>query len=235
MTTTCARRRFASPGMVAALVARPVRVGDDDLEVGTVERQVVVAAVPDDDVGLLLGLGQDRRVVHARVDDGARVDVRLVLLALLDRALVAVEVLERRRSAARAGAPGRRRASGGARTTTRRPRARRIAATRRVVWLLPLPVRTAQTETTGTRAASMRGLRAEQPEVGAAGEHPRGLVHHGLVRHVAVGEDHLVDLQLADQLAQLRLGVDRDALGIERAGQLRRVAAALRCRESGWR
>ena len=39
--------------------------------------------------------------------------------------------------------------------TTRRPFARRMAATRRVVWLLPAPVRTAHTDTTGTFAFSM--------------------------------------------------------------------------------
>jgi hypothetical protein len=36
--------------------------------------------------------------------------------------------------------------------TTRRPFARRMLATRRDVWLLPLPVRTAHTDTTGTEA-----------------------------------------------------------------------------------
>ena len=40
-------------------------------------------------------------------------------------------------------------------TTTRRPAARNKPATRREVWLLPLPVRTAHTATTGTRAWSM--------------------------------------------------------------------------------
>ena len=34
-------------------------------------------------------------------------------------------------------------------TTTLRPRSRRIAAALRVVWLLPQPVRTAHTDTTG--------------------------------------------------------------------------------------
>ena len=79
-------------GVVGELVPGPVRVGDDDLEVGLVEGEVVVAAVPEDDVGLLLGLAEDGLVVDAGVDDDALVDVGLVLLALLDRALVLVEV-----------------------------------------------------------------------------------------------------------------------------------------------
>ena len=42
--------------------------------------------------------------------------------------------------------------------TTRIPRFRSSRATRRVVWLLPLPVRTAHTETTLTLARSMVAL-----------------------------------------------------------------------------
>ena len=40
-------------------------------------------------------------------------------------------------------------------TTTRTPLSRRMSATRRAVWLLPAPVRTAQTATTGTLARSI--------------------------------------------------------------------------------
>ena len=59
------------------------------------------------------------------------------------------------------------------------------------------------------------------------GEHDRGLVHHALVRDVAVGEDDLVRRQLADQARQLRLGMDRDALRVARPRQLGRIAAAI--------
>ena len=47
-------------------------VDDDDVEVGLEERQVVVAAVPDDHVALFLGPLEDRLVVDARVDDDPR-------------------------------------------------------------------------------------------------------------------------------------------------------------------
>jgi len=49
--------------------------------------------------------------------------------------------------------------------TTRFPRPRRMRMTRRVVWLFPAPVRTAQTETTGTRARIMlaRGPISRKP------------------------------------------------------------------------
>ncbi len=47
-------------GVVCRLVAGAQRVGQHDVQVGHVERQVVVAAVPEDDVGLLLGLRRIR-------------------------------------------------------------------------------------------------------------------------------------------------------------------------------
>ncbi len=88
-------------GVVAKLVARPVRVDDDEVQVRPDERRVVVAAVPDDHVCLLLGRLQDRRVVDPREDEVALGEVGLVLLALLDRAVGGVEVLVASRSAGR--------------------------------------------------------------------------------------------------------------------------------------
>jgi hypothetical protein len=52
-----------------------------------------------------------------------------------------------------------------------------------------------------------------------------------LVRHVRVGEDDLVDVVALDQLLELGLGTDRDAVGVELPGQLRRVDAALDVRD----
>ena len=82
--------------VVRGLVPGPVGVRHHDLQPRPVEGQVVVAAVPDDDLRLLLRLGQDGPVVHARVDHAARRDVRLVLLPLLDGAAVPVQVLHDR-------------------------------------------------------------------------------------------------------------------------------------------
>ena len=72
-----------------------MRIHHRDLDVGLDERDVVVAAIPDDDVapvGIALGSTHDRLVVVARVDDVAAHDVRLVLLHLLDGAVVAFEI-----------------------------------------------------------------------------------------------------------------------------------------------
>ncbi len=74
-------------------MAGPVRVENDEMEVGPDERRVVVAAFPDDHIGLVLGQVEDLRVVDAGKDEVAGGDVRLVLLALLDRAVGGLEIL----------------------------------------------------------------------------------------------------------------------------------------------
>ncbi len=80
-------------GIVAELVSGAVGIDQGDVEVGLVERGVVVAAIPENDIGLFLGLAEDLLVVDPGIDDETVVDVGFVLLALLDGALVAVEIL----------------------------------------------------------------------------------------------------------------------------------------------
>jgi hypothetical protein len=60
-------------------------------------------------------------------------------------------------------------------------------------------------------------------------------VHHVLVGHVRVREDHLVDLALPHDSLQLGLGHDRDPVGVAVAGELGRVDAAVDVRNLGRR
>jgi hypothetical protein len=48
-------RTFVSPGVVREFVPRSQRVHHRDHQIRGVERKVVVATIPDDDVGLPLG------------------------------------------------------------------------------------------------------------------------------------------------------------------------------------
>ena len=80
-------------GVVAKLVTRTMRVDHDDVDVRLDERRVVVAAVPQNDVGFRFGRSQDPLVVDAGKDEIALGEVRLVLLALLDGRIGCVEVL----------------------------------------------------------------------------------------------------------------------------------------------
>jgi hypothetical protein len=76
-------------------VTGAVRVNDRDQEISPIERHVVVAAVPEDNVRFLFGLTNDHFVIDTGVNHDSRIDVRLVLLALLDRAFVLVEIAQR--------------------------------------------------------------------------------------------------------------------------------------------
>src|SRR5690606_33032000 len=78
--------------VVAGLMAGTVWIDDGDGEIRTVKGEVVVAAVPKEDVRLGLGLLQDLAVVDTRVDHVAPVNVGLVLLALFDGAAVFLKI-----------------------------------------------------------------------------------------------------------------------------------------------
>ena len=67
-------------------------------------------------------------------------------------------------------------------------------------------------------------IRAEQPEVGPCRQDFRRTVHDVFVGHVAIGEDDAIDALLANQARQVALGVDGDAIGVERARQAGGVA-----------
>ena len=75
------------------------------------------------------------------------------------------------------------------------------------------------------RGAEHRRIRAEEAEVRSRGEDDRRLVHHGLVLQVGVREHDLVDAVLADELRELVLGADLDAVGVQRAGEHGRIDA----------
>ena len=92
--------------VVAGLGVWSERIDDGDEQVGLVEREVVVAAVPQHHVGFLLGLAEDRLVVHARVHGDPHAHRVLVLLALRLGVLLEVVVKGPQRGG-RAGLPAR--------------------------------------------------------------------------------------------------------------------------------
>lgn len=82
--------------MVPSGLTGAQRVHQHQMERGPDEGEVVVAAIPDQDVGLRFGATQNRFVVDTGVDDHPRHQMRLVFLALLYGAVGRVEVLDRR-------------------------------------------------------------------------------------------------------------------------------------------
>jgi hypothetical protein len=62
------------------------------LQIGANKREIIVAAIPYDDVGLLLGSGEDRLIIDAGKDDIAQCYMPLVFLSLLDCATSGIEI-----------------------------------------------------------------------------------------------------------------------------------------------
>jgi hypothetical protein len=217
-------------GVVQRLVPGPVGVEKGDVKVGLVERRVVVTPVPEDDLGLLLGLAEDLLVVDAGVDDEAVVDVGLVLLPLFDGGLVAVEVLVGGEALGRLldeVAVGHRMADGHD--------------------LLAEVAQDAGEVARGLRLADAGahggdgddGLRGAQHGPGGRAEaearppahHGAPLVHDVEMGDVGVGEPDLVHAVLADQRLELLFGANGDTVRIERSGQLGRVRPPLDVRD----
>src|SRR4029453_15333545 len=92
--------------------------------------------------------------------------------------------------------------------TTLRPAARRISATRLVVWLLPAPVRTAHTATTGTEADSSVCRGPRRPESRPGPQYLGGDVHDVDVADGGVAKPPLVDVLGRDQVLEPLLGED---------------------------
>ena len=216
--------------VVAELVSGTMRIDDDDVEVGLDERRVVVAAVPEDDVRFLLRRAQDALVVDAREDEVALGEMRLVLLALLDRRvrcleiLIALEPLYRlfRQIAVRHGMaqhgdalPGFAEQFGDAPSRLALARARADSADRH----------------RRLRGSEHRLPRRDQLVRRAGRERARADVHDVFVRDVGVGEDDDVDLVFADELLQRRLRQDRNSFRIQRPRQLGGVAAVVDVRD----
>jgi len=217
-----AKHRLAR--VIAQLVAGTQRVHDRDLEVRLVEREVVVAAVPQHHVGFRLRLLEDLCVVHARVDDRARSHVRLVLLTLLDRALVQIHVRHRGEALHRL----RGKIAVGHRVTDRDHAALLVAqdadhATRGLA-LAAAGANRADADQRHLRL-DHRLVGAHQLERGSRRHHARGHVHHVLVRDVRVGEDHFVDLLVANDLLHPRLVLYRDPFRVTAARHARRHLA----------
>ena len=220
--------------MVGGELARAKRVDEHDEEVGADEGKIVVAAVPQHDIGTLLGAREDLAIVNARVDDVSSRDVRLVLLALLDRAIGGVEIGARGEALhplAREIAVGHRMAQHG------RAQAAAAQMLREKAGHLGLAAPRAHGADRDHREVRLqhRGVRTRKQEARAERECARGQVHDRLVRHVAIGEHDLSHLLAARDGLELALLHDGNALRIEGTRELGRVAPSADARNLGRR
>jgi hypothetical protein len=217
---------------VGVLVADPERIGDGHPHVGAVERPVVVAAVPEHHVRLCRGLGQDRRVVDAGVDDGALVNVGFVLLPLLEGAGVLLEVFVGGEALDRL--PGQVAVRHGVTDDDRPPpgfsqRPHHVPRG----WALAAPGPNRGDGDHRNRRLEHGLANAQQPHVGAGGDRSGRHVANVLVADVGIGEHHLVDRQVAYQRLQIVLGVYGEPLRVEGSRQRRRISPAVDARNLG--
>src|ERR1017187_5543059 len=213
------------PGIIRKLVSRAMRIENNNVEIGLVERSVIVASVPQNDVALLFGLMQDVLVIDTRINRRALHDVRLIFLTLFDGALISFEVGE----------------GGKAFRTLGNQIAVRHGMTDHD-WV-PIEVPQFRRDATGdgtlaaTRANRAHGnhrhfghelrvVRAQQPEIRSGGRGARGQMHQRSVGHIGIGEHHDVNALAADDFFHPAFFDDRNTHGIQRARQLRRIMAS---------
>ena len=209
-------------GVVAELVPGAMRVADHDVDVGRDEGHVVVPAVPQDHVGLFLCGGQDLGVIDPGEDEVPLCEVRLVLFALLDRAVVCIEILvalETLHDLFRQVAVGHRMTEDGDPFPVLSEEAgdvsRRLALAR--------PGADCADGNDRLRGRELRRLGSEQAVVGTRGQGDRADVHDVLVGDVRVREHDLVGVLTEYDFGELLLGDDGDPLRVPGARELGRI------------
>ncbi len=219
-------------GVIPEFVTGPVGIEQDNVEIRMVKRRVVVAAVPDDNVGLFFSGLQDLAVVDAGIDHDAALHQGFVLLPLLDGAAVGIEI-------GKIGEPlddllGEIAVGHGVARHHRR-----FAAVPNDPADLPgglgFP---APGPHRADRHGRLFGLEhgvggPQQDEISAPGHGDGPLVHHLGMGHVGIGESHQIGLVFPDEVGQSRLFVNGNAVGISLPGQFRRIPAALDVRDLG--
>ena len=209
-------------GVIRELVTGAQRVDDNDQQIRPDEREVVVAPVPHDHIGLGLGGLEDRGVVDARVHDEPRGDRPLVLLALLDRRMRAVDVrhtgeplhADRLEVVIRHRVPHQCDPESGV--------AQQVSDVPGGLALARSGPHGADRHD-GAGCGEHRRVRAEQAKIRARPPAPPRPGASHVVGYVGVGEHDLVDAVSVDQLGELVLGMNRDPVRVARAGQRRRV------------
>ncbi len=199
-----------------------MRIDEHDLQIGLHEGEVVVASVPENDVGFRFGLPEDPFIVHPCEHDITLPEMGLVFFPLLDGAVRLPKVLQRSKPLDRLlrqvavwhgmtdhGDPH----AGLSKPPRRRARERTFPR--------PRPHGADGDHRFG--GAQHRRVWSQQIEVRPGRERPRGQVHDLLVRDVAVGEDDVIDRMGVDDRFQLSFRDDGNAVRIQGPRYLRGV------------
>ncbi len=204
------------------LVARTVRIGNHDGQIGLVEGDVIVAAIPQDNIRFLFGLAQDGFVIHTGINNHAVVDMGFVFFSFLDGALILVQI----------GVLGVALNGLFGQITIGHGMPDGCHAEAHIDQDLCHAARGLALAATGTHSAHRDNLfgrfdggigSAHQHKIGAGCDHFGSLVHHHFMRLIAVSEHNLFNVVLADQVKQFAFIVDRNAFRVQVARQYSRI------------
>ncbi len=221
--------RIVANGMVGAQ-----RVHHGNEQVGLIEGQIVVAAIPNDNVGFLFGLAQNGLVVHAGVDHAAGNHMRLILFAFFNRHIVQFHVIH-----------------GG---KALHGLLREVAVGHGVAYghdALAHCAQDANDAAAGLALACARArgadgnhglggfhhgvLGAKQHEVGAHGHGANPRAHDVLIGDIAVREDGQIGACFREHALEIGLGFNGNPLRIQRSCQRRGIAATVDVGDLGGR
>ena len=72
------------PGVIEQFMPRPQGIEEDHVDIGMEERRIVIAPIPDDDLGLLLRPGEDLAIIDPAIDDDTLIHQGFVFLPFFD-------------------------------------------------------------------------------------------------------------------------------------------------------
>jgi len=212
--------RMIVPGMLGA-----VRVHHRDQQIGRVERKIVVAPVPEQDLRFPLSGLEDPAVVHAGIDHVPRCQQRLELLPLFDGGMKPLQILGGRKALDRLldQVTVRHRVAHHHHPASRFPQDRRNPPG----GLALAGAGPRRTDGHDRDRRAEHGMpRTQQQVIRSRRQGLGGQVHDMFVGDVRVTEDHHVHLLLSDHSRQFAFGIDRHTVRIPGPGQLGGIPAA---------
>jgi len=211
-------------GMIGAFVTGSVRVSNHDGKIGNIEREVIIPAVPKDNIHFLFSLAQDGFVIDASVHNHTIVNVRFVFLALFNGALVLFQVSIRGKTLhfLLYQVPIGHGMADGCHLVAHIPQDQGNTAGG-LAFARTGADRTDRNHRLG--GFQLGGVLTHQAKIRTHCHDQRCLVHDNLMRHITVRKYHLVHLVFPNQVLQFAFRVNRNSFRVQRSSKLSRIAA----------
>src|SRR5690349_1107119 len=211
--------------VVRQFMAGTVWICHHDFKIGSIERCVVVSAVPENYVGFLLSAAENSFVVHARVYDRSLLNMGFVFFPLFDRAFVEFEIFDGGKALDGLG--------------------RKISVWHRVPNNDGLPALAAKFfshkardwafAATGPNSTDgndwnsrfdLSTIRTKEPKVSSGSHRTRREMHQRRMRNIAIGKDNNIHAAIVNERLHVLFIRDENSLRIARSGEFRGIAAS---------